>query len=58
MSISENRYVLKQITKSSEEDFINAIHIYLNETPKEIRTNTNEIASWLDKKTVLHLLTC
>ena len=50
MSISENRYVLKQITKSSEEDFINAIHIYLNETPKEIRTNTNEIASWLDKK--------
>ncbi len=46
----ENRFVLKQITKSSQDDYITALQIYMEETPKEIRTNSNEITHWLDKK--------
>lgn len=46
-----NKFVLKPITKSSDEDYIKALQIYLEETPKVIRTNSNEITHWLDKKT-------
>lgn len=46
----ENKFVLKPITKSSDEDYIKALQIYMEETPKEIRTNSNEITHWLDKK--------
>lgn len=46
----ENKFVLKPITKSSDEDYIKALQIYTEETPKEIRTNSNEITHWLDKK--------
>ncbi len=47
----ENRFVLKPISKSSDDDYIKALQIYMEETPKEIRTNSNEITYWLDKKT-------
>lgn len=46
----ENKFVLKPITKSTDEDYIKALQIYVEETPKEIRTNSNEITHWLDKK--------
>ncbi len=50
MNNYENRFFLKPITKSTDEDYIKALQIYVEETPKEIRTNTNEISHWLDKK--------
>ena len=50
MSNFENKFILKPITKSSDEDYIKALQIYIKETPKEIRTNSNEITHWLDKK--------
>lgn len=46
----ENKFVLKPLTKSSDEDYIKALQIYMEETPKEIRTNSNEITHWLDKR--------
>lgn len=50
MNNYENRFFLKPITKSTDEDYLRALQIYVEETPKEIRTNTNEISYWLDKK--------
>lgn len=50
MNNYENHFFLKPITKSTDEDYIKALQIYVEETPKEIRTNTNEISYWLDKK--------
>lgn len=46
----ENKFVLKKLNKSSDEDYIKALRIYMEETPKEIRTNSNEITHWLDKR--------
>ena len=51
MNSFENRFILKPITKSTEDDYNNGINIYMRETPKEILTDTNEMAYWLDKKT-------
>ena len=50
MANYENKFVLKPIDKSSDEDYVKALQIYMEETPKEIRTNSNEITHWLDKK--------
>lgn len=50
MNNYENRFFLKPITKSTDEDYLKALQIYIEETPKEIRTNTNEISYWLEKK--------
>ncbi len=50
MSNYENYFLLKPITRSTDEDYLKALQIYVEETPKEIRTNTNEISHWLDKK--------
>lgn len=47
----ENRFVLKRVVKSTQDDYFAALQIYMEETPKEIRTNSNEITHWLDKKT-------
>ena len=52
MNHYENKFVLKPITKSSDEDYVKALQIYMEETPKEIRTNSNEITYWLDKKNI------
>lgn len=43
-----SRFRLKQITSSSDKDFIEALRIYRKNTPAPLRTNTNEIAYWLD----------
>ncbi len=39
----ENRFVLKRVSKSTQDDYFTALQIYMEETPKEIRTNSNEI---------------
>ena len=41
---------IKRIEKSSDPDYINALKIYNETTPYEIKTNTNEITKWLDSK--------
>lgn len=44
----ENRYVIKQIEKSNDEGYLEALTIYNEETPPGIYTNSNEITEWLD----------
>lgn len=48
MSEFENRYVIKQIEKSTDEGYSEALKIYCDETPAGIYTNSNEITKWLD----------
>lgn len=48
MSEFENRYVIKQIEKSTDEGYLEALTIYNEETPPGIYTNSNEITKWLD----------
>jgi hypothetical protein len=45
----ENRYEIKRILKSTDEDYIKALAIYHESTPVDIKTDTNEITYWLDK---------
>lgn len=45
----ENRFLIKRITKPTDEDYLAALKIYSDATPQEIRTNTNEITHWLSK---------
>lgn len=48
MSEFENRYVIKQIEKSTDDGYLEALTIYNEETPPGIYTNSNEITKWLD----------
>jgi len=48
MSEYENRYVIKQIEKSNDDGYLEALTIYNEETPPGIYTNSNEITKWLD----------
>lgn len=48
MAKYENRYVIKQLEKSTDEGYQEALTIYNEETPPGIYTNSNEITSWLD----------
>mgnify|MGYP004678272617 FL=1 len=45
----ENKYVLKRIHKSSDEDYVKALNIYTSTTPLDIMTESNQITKWLDK---------
>lgn len=47
-SISSPSYTIKLFDNSSSEDFINALEIYSDEVPSELRTSTNEIIYWID----------
>lgn len=47
----ENKFILNPLIKSSDDDYVNGLNIYMKETPKEILTNSNEITYWLDKGT-------
>ncbi|WP_417325346.1 GNAT family N-acetyltransferase [Halarcobacter sp.] len=47
-SISSPSYTVKLFEDSKEEDFINALEIYSEEIPSELRTSPNEIIYWLD----------
>ncbi|QDH20433.1 hypothetical protein [Saccharibacillus brassicae] len=44
----ENKYKIKWIVKSEDEDFSKALKIYSQETSPEMKTNTNEITYWID----------
>ena len=48
MEFLENRFSVKRVCKSSDVDYIEAIKIYNETTPVDIKTNTNEITYWLD----------
>lgn len=48
MSEFENKYVIKQIEKSTDDGYLEALKIYNEETPPGIYTNSNEITKWLD----------
>jgi hypothetical protein len=50
MDTLENRFVLKPLIRATDDDYTAALRIYSNETPLEIRTNTNEFSYWLNKK--------
>ncbi len=46
----EHRFSIKRVNKTSDEDYIKALHIYNDTTPFEIKTPTNEITYWLGKQ--------
>lgn len=48
----EHKFSIKRVMKTSDDDYIKALHIYNDTTPFEIKTSTNEITYWLDKQKV------
>lgn len=46
----ENKFTIRRVQRSSDEDYIAALRIYNESTPVDIKTNTNEITHWLDKR--------
>ncbi|AKG34323.1 hypothetical protein [Paenibacillus durus] len=50
-SILENRYKIKLIIKNDDEDYVQALKIYNDETPPEIKTESNQITYWINKDT-------
>lgn len=48
MALSRSLYELRRFTKSTQPDFGAAMILYAQNMPDTLRTNTNEIASWLD----------
>lgn len=49
MASSRSTYRLKRFTSALDPDFAAALLVYVRNTPANIRTDTNEIAHWLDK---------
>ena len=47
----ENKFGVERITKTDSVEYAKLMRIYHDNTPVEIKTNTNEITAWLDKKT-------
>lgn len=48
MELIENKYVMKRIKNSQDKLYSDAIKIYNDNTPPDIKTSTNEIAYWID----------
>lgn len=46
----ENKFSIRRIRKPSDNDYIQALKIYNEQTPVSIKTNTNEISHWLINK--------
>lgn len=44
------RFSIRRLDKSTDSDYAAALKIYNETTPYEIKTNTNEITFWLDRK--------
>ena len=44
------RFSIRRLDRSTDSDYTAALKIYNETTPYEIKTNTNEIAFWLDRK--------
>ena len=47
-TISSPVYTIRLFEDSKSEDFINALDIYINQIPSELRTSSNEIIYWID----------
>lgn len=47
----ENRYAIRRILKSSDDGYMEALKIYNESTPVDIKTNSNEITYWIDSYT-------
>jgi len=47
----ENKFSIKRVTKSTDDGYLEALKIYNETTPVDIKTNTNEITEWLDTST-------
>lgn len=43
-------FTIRRIEKSTDADYAAALKIYNETTPYEIKTNTNEITAWLDRR--------
>lgn len=50
-TILENCFKIKLIQKSDDEDYLQALKIYNDETPTEIKTASNQISYWITKDT-------
>ena len=50
INLLEHKFSIKRVMKTSDEDFIKALHIYNDTTPFEIKTPTNEITYWINKQ--------
>lgn len=46
----ENKFSIRRITKTTDDEYIKALYVYNDTTPTDIKTNTNEITFWLNKK--------
>lgn len=46
----ENKFSIKRIHKSNDNDYIQALKIYNEQTPASIKTDTNEITYWITNK--------
>ena len=46
----EHRFRIRRVLKASDDEYVAALRIYNETTPYEIKTNTNEISYWIDKK--------
>lgn len=46
-----NSYKVKLISKNDDEDLLKALKIYNDETPPEIKTDTNQILQWIEYDT-------
>jgi len=47
----ENRYEIRRVLKSTDDEYIEALGIYNETTPIDIKTDTNQITYWLDTYT-------
>ena len=45
----EQRYSIKSLTSIKDRDYVEALKIYMKSIPADVRTNTNEIASFVAK---------
>jgi hypothetical protein len=46
----EHKFAIKRLTKETDNGYYEAIQIYNDTTPVEIKTSTNEIAHWIRKE--------
>ena len=51
MSVYQSIYRIKRFTSSKDRDFIKALKIYNDSIAVHSKTDTNEITTFLDKKT-------
>lgn len=46
----ENKFSIRRLHKTSDAEYIKALSVYNETTPVDIKTNTNEITFWLNRK--------